>query len=93
MMLGRKPLKNTCAIMVPSHNSPAVTCAPWQPTTAKNEDRNALRCGPSPCGDHAGEIARFEEQESQAEKPGDGERELGPDLIARIRRHLPTARR
>src|SRR5436190_16779817 len=48
-MLGRKPFTKTCAIMVPSHSNPAVTCSPWQPTTAKNEDKKALRWGPAPC--------------------------------------------
>ena len=34
--------------MVPSHSRPAVTCAPWQPTSVKKDDRKALRCGPAP---------------------------------------------
>ena len=41
----RKPLANTCAIMVRSQRVPAETCKPWHPTSAKKADRNALREG------------------------------------------------
>jgi hypothetical protein len=48
IMLGRNPFVQICAIIVPSHNKPAVTWAPWQPTKVKNADRKALRLGPAP---------------------------------------------
>src|ERR1700694_3357845 len=47
-MSGMNPLVNTCAIIVSSHRMPAETCSPWQPTSVKNADRNALRVGPAP---------------------------------------------
>src|ERR1700716_2650782 len=47
-MSGLNPLVNTCAIIVSSHRVPAETCSPWQPTSVKNADRNALRVGPAP---------------------------------------------
>ncbi len=42
---GRNPLTATCAISTANQISPAVTCNPWQPTTVKNAERKALRCG------------------------------------------------
>src|SRR3954453_19363065 len=48
MMSARKPFAKTCAIMVSSQSRPAETCSPWQPTSVKNADRNALRDGPAP---------------------------------------------
>ena len=45
---GAKPLIATCAIITASQISPAVTCSPWQPTSVKNADRKALRCGVAP---------------------------------------------
>src|SRR5215472_466314 len=45
----RKPLTKTCAIIVPSQRSPALTCSPCRPTTANKDDRKALRSGPAPC--------------------------------------------
>src|ERR1700704_5164126 len=42
------PLAMTCAIIVNNHRMPAETCSPWQPTSVKNADRNALRVGPAP---------------------------------------------
>src|SRR6266851_5392258 len=47
-MSGLNPLVNTCAIIVSSHRMPAETCSPWQPTSVKNADENALRVGPAP---------------------------------------------
>src|SRR6267142_4502141 len=47
-MSGLNPFVNTCAIIVSSHRMPAETCSPWQPTSVKNADRNALRVGPAP---------------------------------------------
>src|SRR6267154_981235 len=47
-MSGLNPLVNTCAIIVSSQRMPAETCSPWQPTSVKNADRNALRVGPAP---------------------------------------------
>src|SRR6266403_2133592 len=47
-MSGLNPLVNTCAIIVSSQRMPAETCSPWQPTSVKNADRNALRDGPAP---------------------------------------------
>src|SRR5258708_2423839 len=48
-MSALNPLATTCAIMVNSQRMPAETCSPWQPTSVKNADRNALRDGPAPC--------------------------------------------
>ena len=45
-MCGWNPLAQICAIIVPIHSKPAVTCAPWQPTSVKKDERKALRCGP-----------------------------------------------
>src|ERR1700737_2687518 len=47
-MSGLNPLVKTCAIIVSSHRMPAETCSPWEPTSVKNADRNALRDGPAP---------------------------------------------
>src|SRR3984893_1403563 len=47
-MSALNPLAKTCAIIVNSHRMPAETCNPWQPTSVKNADRNALRVGPAP---------------------------------------------
>src|SRR6266403_1672806 len=47
-MSALNPLVKTCAIIVSSHRMPAETCSPWQPTSVKNADRNALRVGPAP---------------------------------------------
>src|SRR5208337_1380974 len=44
----RYPLANTCAIIVRSHSRPTLTCRPWRPTSAKKDERNALRVGPAP---------------------------------------------
>src|SRR3982075_741217 len=47
-MSALNPLVKTCAIIVSSHRMPAETCRPWQPTSVKNADKNALRVGPAP---------------------------------------------
>ena len=47
-MSALNPLVKTCAIIVSSHRMPADTWSPWQPTSVKNADRNALRVGPAP---------------------------------------------
>ena len=63
MMAGRKPLKKTWAIMVPSHSKPTVT---WQAVAADHgekgrQERAAL--GRGALRNHGGEIVRFEQQE------------------------------
>ena len=35
-----------------------MTCAPWQPTRVKKDDRKALRCGPAPSRDHRARIRK-----------------------------------
>ena len=67
MMLGRKPLVKICAIIVPSQRRPIVTCSPWQPTSAKKADRNALRSGPCALRDHLGELVELEAEKAEAE--------------------------
>ena len=74
----------TWAIITTSQTSPAVTCSPWQPTSVKKAERNALRCGIAPMRDHAGELADLEREERGPEHEGDEGR---PDRCRRGAAH------
>ena len=45
---GSSPRQPTCAMRTNIHTMPIVTCSPWVPTSVKNADRKAERCGPAP---------------------------------------------
>ena len=46
---------------------PAETCSPWQPTSVKNADRNALRVGPAPRATRLGEFPCLDSEKGKAQ--------------------------
>ena len=82
-MPARKPFTKSCAIMVPSHRSPTLTRAPRQPTSAKNDERNALRRGPASAAIITVNSRASKKKKRQAQEPRREQRRLRPNHAAR----------
>ena len=85
-MSDRKPLANTCAIMVSSHRMPAETCSPWQPDQRKERRQERAARRTRAVRDEIGELASFKREKAEAKDTGQRHRDLEKHRVAGIGR-------